>query len=126
MNTTQKEAMSRQQPATRPRHRFEVFELTLELIRSLRPLITQIGRHDKGLTKQLREAASSIALNLAEGNRRVGKDRTHFFRIAAGSANESRACLRVAEAWDYVSEDAIQAPLESLDSILAILHRLTH
>jgi len=120
--------MSRQQPAFRPRHhhRFEVFELALEVIRSLRPLVTQIGRHDKGLTKQLREAASSIALNLAEGNRRVGKDRAHFFRIAAGSADETRACLRVAEAWGYIDEDPLATPLESLDSILAITWRLTH
>jgi len=123
MNTTQKEAMSR--PSPRTGHRFEVFELSLGLIRSLRPLVTQIGRHDKGLTKQLREAATSIALNLAEGNRRVGKDRAHFFRIASGSAAETRACLRVAEAWGYLGEDAIHAPLESLDSILAILYRLT-
>lgn len=124
MNTTQKEALSRQQP--RIGHRFEVFELALSVIRSLRPLVTQIGRHDKSLTKQLREAATSIALNLAEGNRRIGKDRTHFFRIASGSAAESRACLRVAEAWGYITEDVTQAPLKELDSILAMLHRLTH
>lgn len=120
MNTTQKQAISRHGP------RFEVFELALSLIRSLRALVTRLDRRDKGLAKQLREAASSIALNLAEGSRRVGKDQPHFYRIAAGSAAESRACLRVAEAWGYLAEDHLAEPLKTLDSILAITWRLTH
>jgi four helix bundle protein len=65
-------------------------------------------------------------LNLAEGNRRTGKDRRHFFRIAAGSANEVRTALRVAEAWGYVEAKAITRALGLLDQTLAMLWKLTH
>ena len=71
-------------------------------------------------------AASSIASNLAEGNRRVGKDRLHFFRIAAGSADETQTQLRIALAWGWVGARDIDQTLGLVDQELAILYRLTH
>ena len=109
-----------------PSHRFEAFAISLDLIRCVRPLVERIERRDKSLGKQLREAASSVSLNLSEGRRRVGKDRLHFWRIAAGSADESQACLYVAEAWGYIELADLGEPLGHLDSILAITWKLTH
>ncbi|MEM9489504.1 MAG: four helix bundle protein [Myxococcota bacterium] len=106
--------------------RFYALEHSLDFIRLLRPLIRILERHDKSLAKQLRDAASSVALNLAEGRRRVGKDRAHLWRIAAGSADEARTCLHVAEAWGYLAEDDSREALEPLDRVLAITWRLTH
>ncbi|MEM9490570.1 MAG: four helix bundle protein [Myxococcota bacterium] len=106
--------------------RFYALEYSLDFIRLLRPLVQTLERHDKCLAKQLRNAASSVALNLAEGRRRAGKDRTHFWRIAAGSADEARTCLRVAESWGYLAEDDSHEALEPLDRVLAITWRLTH
>ena len=65
-----------------------------------------------------------MAANLAEGNRRRGKDRLQFFLIAAGSADETRA--RVALAWGWVRDEDIAASLVLLDGQLALLWRLTH
>jgi len=45
---------------------------------------------------------------------------------AAGSANETRAALRLAVAWSYCSAKDAEAPLALLDRIVAILWRLTH
>ena len=126
MKTTQKQAISSIQSDSGRHHRFEAFELALSLIRSLRAPLARIEQRDKGLAKQLREAAASVALNLAEGRRRAGKDRLHHFRIAAGSAEESRASLRVADAWGYVAEEAVTESLQYIDSILAITWKLTH
>ncbi len=104
---------------------FVAFNLSLALIRALRPLISHLTKHDRNLEKQLRAAASSVALNLSEGRKRRGRDRLHFWRIAAGSAEESRACLHVAVAWGYIDEsEAVQA-LDFLDQVLAICWRLT-
>jgi four helix bundle protein len=66
-----------------------------------------------------------VAANVAEGNRRRGKDRLHLFRIAAGSADEVRAHLRVAEAFGHVSVQDIEASLEPCDRELAMLYRLS-
>jgi four helix bundle protein len=46
------------------------------------------------LRNQLLRAASSISLNLAEGNSRpMGNDRARFYRIALGSLRECQAVL---------------------------------
>src|SRR5262245_21203634 len=49
---------------------------------------------DRGPWAPMRAAAGSVPLNLAEGNLRLGADRLHPFRIAAGSAAELRTALR--------------------------------
>jgi four helix bundle protein len=77
------------------------------------------------LHDQVRSAASSIPLNLAEGSRRSGKDRLHFFRIAAGSAAELRAALRVAIAWGDLREDALADAFDLLDRVRAMLWGLS-
>src|SRR5687768_2771211 len=98
--------------------RFVLLDLSVQLIAALRPIADDIARHDRDLSRQLKRASSSVPLNIAEGNRRGGQDRTHHLRIAAGSAAETRVALQVAAGWGYAS-----APPEidrMLDSILAI------
>ncbi|HET6610817.1 MAG TPA: four helix bundle protein [Kofleriaceae bacterium] len=105
--------------------RFHAFEIALEIARSLRGLVAAVRKHDGSLADQLRRAASSVALNIAEGNRRRGRDRLHHFRIAAGSADEVAAALRIAEAWGYLSSREIAATLALVDRQLAVLYRLS-
>ena len=105
---------------------WDVFEASLELIRALRVPLNQLATVDGPLTTQIRRAASSISLNLSEGRRRAGRDRVHAWRIAAGSAEEVRASLLVADSWGYL-EPAVLAPaLALLDRIGAMLYRMTH
>jgi len=105
---------------------FEAFELSLRLIAALRAPLERLQQHDPSLANQLRRAASSVSLNLSEGRRRVGKDRLHLWRIAAGSADEVRAALRVAQAWGFVEENLATESLALLDRVLAMLWRMTH
>jgi four helix bundle protein len=100
-------------------------EVALEMIRSLRRVVALVRKNNRRLAEQIEDAASSVAGNLAEGNRRRGKDRVQFFLIAAGSA-ETRAHLRVAHAWGWVRDQDIAASLVLLDRELALLWRLTH
>jgi hypothetical protein len=46
--------------------------------------------------------------------------------MAAGSAEETRAHLRVALAWGWVEPDRINTVLGSIDRVVALLWRLTH
>ena len=96
------------------------------MIRSLRSVVALVRKHNGRLADQIERAASSVPSNVAEGNRRQGKDRLHFFRIAAGSADETRTHLQVALAWGWVSERDIEAPLRLVDRELALLWGLTH
>ena len=105
--------------------RFRALEISLETIRGLREPVAVIRRRSERLAVQVEMAATSVALNLAEGSRRAGKDRLHHFRIAAGSAAEVRCGLRVAEAWGYLDEESIAGSLERLDALLAILWSLS-
>ena len=105
-------------------HPFHVYGAALGLVSALRPVLDGLMKADRSLADQLRRAASSVVLNIAEGNRRAGRDRLQFFRIAAGSAAEVRAALDVARAWGMVGA-APEAEAE-LDRVLAMLWRLTH
>ncbi|MEM9490569.1 MAG: four helix bundle protein [Myxococcota bacterium] len=105
---------------------FDVFDVSLDLIRAVRRPIEVIRSHDAALSTQLRKAAASVPANIREGNRRQGRDRRHLWTVAAGSADEVQSHLLVAHAWDYVDDQALQKPLQLVDRVLAMLWRLTH
>ena len=104
-------------------HPFHVYGAALDLVSALRPVLGQLKKSDRALADQLRRAASSVVLNIAEGNRRSGQDRLQFFRIAAGSAAEVRAALEVARAWGHLGPCADVEVL--LDRVLAMLWKLS-
>jgi four helix bundle protein len=106
--------------------KFIALELSIQIVASLRDVVRLVRRHDLDLARQIFRSASSISANLAEAGGRQGKDRMHFFRIAAGSARETLVHLRVAMAWGIVRQRDVRDALLLLDRELAILWRLTH
>ncbi|MDO8515319.1 MAG: four helix bundle protein [bacterium] len=56
------------------------------------------------LTNQIRRAAVSIALNIAEGTSRTKKDFRHFLDQSRGSCLEVVACLTIAKGLGYINE----------------------
>ena len=106
--------------------RFDCLEASYQLIRDLRGPLARIRRADGRLHTQLRTASASIALNIAEGRGRDGKDRKHHWRIAHGSAEEVVAILRVAESFGDLESQQCSAAQETLTRILQMLWRMTH
>ena len=104
---------------------FQAFEIAIQMVASLKEPLAAIAQRDSDLASQLRRAATSVPLNLAEGRRRVGKDRLHLFRIASGSADEVTACLRVAAALGYLPESDVTDALGLADRVRAIAWTLT-
>ena len=97
-----------------------IYETVIEVLRGLRPVMAQIEAHDRDLARQLRRAASSVALNVSEGSGCSGGTRRERYRNALGSARETGACLDVAIACGYVGEiDATLA--DRLDHVRAVL-----
>ncbi|HVO29620.1 MAG TPA: four helix bundle protein, partial [bacterium] len=113
-------------PPTEDDMKFQVQEIAEQMIRDIAIVLVEIDRRDHSLADQARRAAQSVVLNLAEGNLREGKDGLQHFRIAAGSAAETRAALRIADAWRYADRARLGAIDDLLETVMAILWRLTH
>jgi four helix bundle protein len=95
----------------------------LDAIRLMRGVLAAIERRDPDLGRQLRRAASSVVLNLAEGSGSLGRVRTARYRTALGSARETLACLGVAEAFGYV-ERTPEGLLERMNRVVGTLVRV--
>lgn len=100
-----------------------IYNVVLQTIRNLRPLISVIERKDKDLGRQLRRCAASAGLNLAEGMYSRGRNRAAKYHVALGSAREVLSCLEVAEAFGYIGaiDDQMR---QSFDRIIGTLVRL--
>ena len=71
------------------------------------------------LTGQLRRAASSIPSNFVEGFRKRTKpDKSRFYNIAQGSADECLYQLILAHDLRYAETTALQADLEEVSRLL--------
>jgi four helix bundle protein len=97
--------------------------VALDLVRALRPVVGQLRNFSSEAADQVERAASSIVLNLAEGDRRHGRDPRRFFAMAHGSAGEIRGALDLADAWGWQVET--QQARALLDRELGLLWGLT-
>jgi len=105
---------------------FIVYDLTLQMLKRLKPIIDQVQRHDRPLADQMQRAGQSVFLNIAEGQSARGKNELARFNTALNECREARAALKLAMAWGYVAE-AVGMPVDDdLDQIAAILWTLVH
>ncbi len=105
--------------------RLHVHRIALDTVTEIAPLATTIRRLDRSLADQLRRSASSIVLNIAEGEYSDPGTARSRFHSAAGSANETRAALRLAAAWGYVGAERVATIDGELDRVLRMLWPLT-
>ena len=105
---------------------FQAQELSFQAIEALSPIVRKLKSRSGSLADQLERAATSVALNIAEGNHvQPGNRRARFF-TASGSAHESLAALRSAVCWGHVQAAEAEPARELLQRIVAILGKLTH
>jgi four helix bundle protein len=101
-----------------------IYDDALAMVREVRVYRLVIERSDRDHAKQLRRAAKSVVLGLAEGAYSRKGNRKVRYHEALGSARETLACLELAVA-DGIVDSLDDAVLDRLDKIIRTLVKLT-
>jgi len=101
-----------------------VYDRARGVVRELVPILHTIREHDKSLADQLKRAAQSVVLNIAEARGSDAGNARARFSTACGSAMEVRAALNVACDWGYIETRRATHLDERLDEVCAITWRL--
>ena len=76
-----------------------------------------------GLTSQFRRAAVSIAGNIAEGYKRIGRDdKLRFFNYSQGSLEECRWYIILAQDLNYISTDEKDSLIQEIEDTSRLLN----
>ena len=111
---------------TVPRQRMDAYTVSVQAACSVLPSLHLVPAAYRDLGDQATRAVTSVALNLAEGSGRSGRDRFNHFHIAYGSALEASAALEILAAVGGVQAGAAEQALALLDRTRAMLWRLMH
>ncbi len=81
----------------------KIYQRALDIVDKIYSTLEKFPSHELYvLASQLRRAAISVVLNIAEGTGRSKKDFSHFLDIARTSAYECVACLTIAMRRGYI------------------------
>ena len=97
-----------------------VYVRAREVVREIVPLMRIIREQDAKLADQLKRAAQSVLLNIAEGRGNDAGNARLRFATACGSAKEVRAALDVASDWGYIEAHRAAHLDRRLDRVCAI------
>lgn len=102
--------------------KLDVYNVTVDFISLAHQVIATFPPGHASLADQLRRAASSIALNIAEGAGEFSKpDKARFYRFARRSATESAAALDVAVRLELATAAQCEAGRDGLVRIVSML-----
>ena len=90
------------------------------IVQELASLLRVVREQDKALADQLKRAAQSVVLNIAEARGSDAGNARARFATACGSAKEVRAALDVASDWGYIEAQTAVHLDEKLDEVCAI------
>lgn len=101
--------------------RLEVWKLSLQYINTIYRLAENLPASEKyNLTSQIRRAATSISLNIAEGSTGQSDAEQHrFLGLSLRSLIETVACLRIIEQRQYLKDKQLLTEADSQAQLLA-------
>jgi len=97
-----------------------VYDKARRVVREIGPLVYLIREHDKALADQLKRAAQSVVLNIAEARGNDAGNARARFCTACGSAKEVRAAIHIASDWGYIEPRIATRIDQRLDEVCAI------
>ena len=121
MNNPEVTMHEKQQPT-----RFDALEKATTAAGIAISLVMRVPAPLKPIADQVIRSASSVPANLAEGAGRSGRDRTHHFRIAYGSAKEVDIHLRLLVGAGAIEATRTKTSLQLFDEVRAMTWRLLH
>ena len=106
--------------------RLDVYQRSIEFLALAFAVAERVPREYASLADQLKRAAMSIPLNIAEGSAKPdGPDRRRYHAIARGSAMECAAILDVIRLLPDPQLGALQEAKNLLIRVVEMLSRLT-
>ena len=107
----------------------EVYQEGYRLVLEIYKLVTKFPEEERyGLTSQLKRAALSIPLNIAEGYGRKAREAEfkHFLRNSLGSSNEVVVLLKLAKDLGFAATEELTQDYEKLGKrIYRLMERWT-
>ncbi len=105
--------------------KLDVYRCAIEFLTISMALIDRLSRGDSALKDQLRRAALSIPLNIAESSGKVfPNDRARFLAIARGSAMECGACLDCLRVLNPGCSDQVERGKQLAQRIVEMLSKM--
>ncbi len=105
--------------------KLDVYQEALSFADSIYELSAQFPREEVyGLTGQLRRAAVSIAVNIAEGSGRSKKEFAHYLRMARTSVWECVPLLSIAQRQEYFDQNGFGRFYGRCETLSKMLSRL--
>ena len=89
-------------------------------------LVTDVNPRVRSYADQVVRASGSVALNLAEGHGRLGRDKRYHYAVAYASAQEASAGLRILVAAQAIDAKEASTVMSLLDRVRAMTWRLAH
>jgi len=109
-----------------PDSNLTVYRKAIEAAGTAIDLVRRVPSPLRSLADQVIRSAVSVAANLAEGHGRIGRDRTHHWRIACASAKEVDCHLRLLCVSGAVHRGKATTALQLFDEVRAMTRRLLH
>ena len=107
--------------------KLEVWQLALDYVESVYELTDQLPSSEKyNLTSQLRRAATSVALNIAEGSTgQTDAEQARFLGLAIRSLIETVACQHLVSRREYLADrEPLRELYRSSEKLVAKLHTM--
>lgn len=102
--------------------RLEVFDQAVEAVSVIDDLVEELPEGRGYIRDQLRRAANSVALNIAEGaGEFVPAEKARFYRMAKRSATECAGQILVCERLGLADAPRIDAALDLLQRVISML-----
>src|SRR5581483_8761426 len=101
--------------------RLDAYRAATEFLGVTWRIVVRIPKGHGGIVDQLRRAALSVPLNIAEGSGKFNRDAVRFYTIARGSALECAAILAALEVTTVFNEADLKQARDLLERIVSML-----
>jgi four helix bundle protein len=107
----------------RPHRKLIAWQESIQFVKDIYLLTQLLPDEEKyGITSQLRRAAVSISLNIAEGAaRQSDKEFNKFLFIAEGSSSEVDTLLEICKVLEYFSQEKLKSYFDKNEKISALI-----